>query len=96
MTQGPEHIGNQDGLPPAEPPPDGLKRFPVVGVGASAGGLEALEVMLQRFTIDSMAFVVVQHLAPAQQSRLAELLGRWTRMTVVTVTDGMRVEPNHV
>jgi len=69
----------------------------IVGVGASAGGLEAFEQLLAALPADSgMAFVLVQHLAPKHESILSELLGRATKMPVVEVTQGMRVEANRV
>ncbi|HVX86070.1 MAG TPA: chemotaxis protein CheB [Phycisphaerae bacterium] len=71
--------------------------FPVVGVGASAGGLEAYTEFLQACEADSgMAFVLIQHLSPKHQSMLAELLGKQTKMPVLQVEDGMEVKPNHV
>ena len=72
-------------------------RFAVVGMGASAGGLEALEEFFQKMPADSgMAFVVVQHLDPTHDDMLAELLQRNTTMPVRRVQDGMTVEPDHV
>jgi two-component system CheB/CheR fusion protein len=71
-------------------------RFPIVGIGASAGGLEALQAIMRRIRPDRMAFVVVQHLSPVHESLLTELLGRCTEMPVSTVEDGQRVEPAHV
>src|SRR5262245_9138417 len=71
--------------------------FPVVGVGASAGGLEAFRQLLDHLPNDTgMAFVFVQHLDPARESILAELLSRATDMPVKEVKHGMRVEPNCV
>ena len=71
--------------------------FPIVGIGASAGGLEALELFLANVPADSgMAFVIVQHLDPTHKDVLAELLQRGTRMRVFQVKDRMRVEPNCV
>ena len=71
--------------------------FPVVGVGASAGGLEAFTRLLRALPIDSgMAFVLVQHLAPAHDSALAGILSRATTMPVTEVMEERRVEPNHV
>jgi two-component system, chemotaxis family, CheB/CheR fusion protein len=68
-----------------------------VGVGASAGGLEAFEQLLAALPSDSgMAFVLVQHLAPKHASILSELLRKSTRMPVVEVSEGMKVEANHV
>src|SRR3989441_5285385 len=69
----------------------------VVGVGASAGGLEAFEQLLRSLPNDTgLAFVLVQHLAPKHESMLSELLAKATRMPVIEVTQGMRVQPNHV
>src|SRR5215475_12814165 len=71
--------------------------FPIVGVGASAGGLEAFRQLLGHLPNDTgMAFVFVQHLDPARESVLAELLSRATDMPVKEVEQGMRVEPNCV
>ncbi len=71
--------------------------FPVVGVGASAGGLEAFTQMLGALPADTgMAFVLVQHLAPKHASLLTEILARATTMPVAEAQDEMRVEPNHV
>src|SRR5213592_1714215 len=69
----------------------------VVGVGASAGGLEAFEQLLRALPDDTgLAFVLVQHLAPKHESMLSELLAKATRMPVVEVTQGMQVQANHV
>ena len=69
----------------------------VVGVGASAGGLEALEVMFDNIAADSrMAFVVIQHLSPDFRSLMDELLARHTRLTIHRVENGMFVEPNSI
>ena len=71
--------------------------FPIVGIGCSAGGLNALERFFTHAPADSgMAFVVVQHLAPSHESALPELLQRLTRMTVIEVGDGMRIKRNCV
>jgi two-component system CheB/CheR fusion protein len=78
-------------------PPDNTANFPIIGIGASAGGLEALELFFQHFPSDSgMAFVVVSHLAPNQSSALAEILQRTTDMSVVEAHDQMLVLANHV
>src|SRR5262245_6293867 len=70
---------------------------PVVGLGASAGGLEAFQTFLAATPIDSgLAFVLVQHLDPNHESMLAELFPRRTEMPVQQVTDGMPIEPNNV
>ncbi|MBC8126513.1 MAG: PAS domain-containing protein [Gloeobacteraceae cyanobacterium ES-bin-144] len=71
--------------------------FPIVGIGASAGGLEALEQFLQRVPVGSgMAFVIVQHLDPTRKGLMAELLQRCTRMKVMQVKDRTRVKPDCV
>jgi two-component system CheB/CheR fusion protein len=71
--------------------------FPIVGIGASAGGLEAFTGLLQHLPIDTgMAFVFIQHLAPQHASMLPSLLSRTTDMPVMEVQHGMPVEPNHV
>ncbi len=71
--------------------------FPIVGIGASAGGLEAFEQFFNNMPPDSgMAFVLVQHLDPTHKSILADLIRSFTRMSVTEVKDGMKVEPNSV
>jgi chemotaxis methyl-accepting protein methylase len=80
---------------PSEPPAAGS--FPIVGIGCSAGGLEALEKFLSHVPAESgMAFVIVQHLAPNHLSALPELLRHHARMPVVEVMDGMAVAPDSV
>lgn len=70
---------------------------PIVGIGASAGGLEALELFLKNVPLESgMAFVIVQHLDPTYRGVMVELLQRTTIMPVAQITDRMRIEPNHV
>src|SRR3954470_15590786 len=77
--------------------PDPAKGFSVVGIGASAGGYEAFTKFLERLPLDTgMAFVLVQHLDPAHESRLSELLSRTTRLPVMEVKRSTPVEPNHV
>lgn len=71
--------------------------FPIVGIGASAGGLEALELFLNKVPQHSgMAFVVVQHLDPTHKGILPELLQRVTDMQVFQVKDRMKVQPDCV
>ena len=71
--------------------------LPVVGIGASAGGLEALEVFLKNVPDRSgVAWVIVQHLDPADKGTMVSLLQRSTRMKVVQVADRQEVEANHV
>ncbi len=72
-------------------------KFPIVGIGASAGGLEALEGFVENMPNNSgMAFVIVQHLDPKHVSLLPELLQRKTEMNVVQVTNHLKVEINNV
>jgi two-component system CheB/CheR fusion protein len=69
----------------------------IVGVGASSGGLEAIEAFFKAMPPDSgVAFVVIQHLSPDHKSLMAELLSKRTRMPVHRAEDGMWVEPNAV
>ena len=71
--------------------------FPIVGIGCSAGGLEALEKFLTHVPSGSgMAFVIVQHLAPEHVSALPDLLKRFTAMPVTEAADGMVVMPDSV
>ena len=74
-----------------------IATFPVVGIGASAGGLAAFEAFFSGMpeSVDpGMAFVLVQHLAPDHKSLLTDLIRRYTRMQVFEVEDGMKVRPN--
>jgi len=89
---------------PQRPPParrtavaaDGAA-FPVVALGASAGGLEACIKLLDALPAQTgMAFILVQHLDPTHRSLLVELLAEHTRLTVVQAADGMPVEPEHL
>src|SRR5688572_8956364 len=78
--------------PHADGPP-----FPVVGVGASAGGLEALTELLEHLPANpGLAFLLVPHLDPHHKSLMPEILGRVTAMPVREVTEGMAVEVDHV
>lgn len=71
--------------------------FYVVGVGASAGGLEALQQLFAKMPADSgMSFVVVQHLSPDFESHMDDLLGRKTAIPTQLVEDGVTVEPNRI
>ncbi len=76
---------------PSTPP------FSIVGIGASAGGLEAIQAFFEATPTDSgMAFVVVQHLSPDHKSLMVELLSRKTEIPVCRADDGMAVEPDHI
>ncbi len=71
--------------------------FPIVGIGASAGGLAAFEAFFSAMPADAdpgMAFVLVQHLSPDHKSILTEIIQRYTRMQVFEVQDGVRVQAN--
>ena len=87
--------------PKGKKPPTGRKAAlsgcPIVGVGASAGGLEAFTQLLNQLPLDTgFGFVLVQHLDPQHESALTQLLARATAMPVHEVTNNLRVEPNHV
>ncbi len=91
-----------DNLPSRSPEKAGLalstkKAFSIVGIGASAGGLEAFMELLKHLPADSgLGFVLVQHLDPTHESALTQLLGRVTPMPVSEVANGQAVLPNHV
>ena len=71
--------------------------FPIVGIGASAGGLEPITKLLENLPSKTgLSFVVIQHLATGQASMLPEILSRSTKMKVQQATDGMQVEQDHV
>jgi two-component system, chemotaxis family, CheB/CheR fusion protein len=71
--------------------------FPIVGIGASAGGLAAFEALFTHIAPDSgMAYVVIQHLRSSHKSILPEILQRYTAMPIHEVTDGIAVEPDCV
>jgi len=77
--------------------PSASERFPIVGIGASAGGLEALETFFGYMSPESgIAFVVVMHQPLHHVSLLPELLGRCTTMRVLAAADGMTIEPNSI
>lgn len=79
---------------------DGTKSdnlFPVVGIGASAGGLDAFTKLLKAIPEDSgMAYVLVQHLDPNHVSLLPDILQKVTVLPVIEITDDIKVEPNHI
>ncbi len=87
-------------LPPIlsiQPSQSPNKSFPVVGVGASAGGLEAFTQLLTALPIDTgMAFILIQHLSADHKSLLADILSRQTKLPVTEAIDKTPVEPNHV
>ena len=76
---------------------DGANLFPIVGIGASAGGLDALEQFFQNVPENSgMAFVVIQHLDPNHIGLMPELLQRITSLKVLQAKDNLKVKPNYV
>jgi two-component system, chemotaxis family, CheB/CheR fusion protein len=76
------------------PPSDS---FPVVAIGASAGGLEAYKEFFHALPVDTgLAFVLIQHLDPSHHSLLAEILSKATKLPVDEVRSGIRIKPNHV
>ena len=84
---------------PEEAPPKQTadNSFPIVGIGASAGGLEAFTELLHHLPqTTGMAFVLVQHLDPTHGSVLREILSRTTKIPVIEVSDAMTVERDHV
>ncbi|MEX2402665.1 MAG: chemotaxis protein CheB, partial [Balneolales bacterium] len=75
------------------------KGFPIVGIGASAGGLAAFEAFFSAIPDDKqtgMAFVLVQHLAPGHKSELSHLIQRCTHLPATEARDRMRLEPDHI
>lgn len=81
----------------AQSGPQPERKGPVVGIGASAGGLEAFSRFLRHLPPDTgYGFVLVQHLDASHPSSLSAILGRATTMPVAEATDGARVAPNHV
>ena len=77
--------------------PSPVTSFPIIGIGCSAGGLDALEKFFSNVPpISGTAFIVVQHLAPDHSSALPELLRRFTSMTVTEIKDGVTVQPDCV
>ncbi|HJX29608.1 MAG TPA: chemotaxis protein CheB [Thermoanaerobaculia bacterium] len=100
----PKTGARKGGAPPvaseAEPDaPSGIPQsaFPIVGIGASAGGLEAFREVLQSLPADTgAAFVLVQHLAASHESILPVLLSRSTSMQVLEAKDGEKIQPDHV
>ncbi len=71
--------------------------YPVVGIGASAGGLEAMTALFDaESTLDGMAMLIVQHLDPTSESHLVALLSKHTSLTIRPAEEGLEIEPNHV
>lgn len=110
VTQKPPTVSSKRGRSPSRNPAEAAKpagesaevqraaaEFPIIGIGASAGGLEALELFLKHVPVSSgMGYVIVQHLDPTRKGMLPELLGRCTTMPVVQVKDLTTVLPDCV
>jgi two-component system, chemotaxis family, CheB/CheR fusion protein len=89
----PRRVPRRDGTPATS----GTTAFPIVGIGASAGGLEAFKKFFTAMPADcGLAFVLIQHLDPTRESHTAELVGTFTRMPVMQVNGATRVEVNRV
>jgi two-component system CheB/CheR fusion protein len=83
--------------PPPRPEPTGADSFPIAGIGASAGGLEAFRELLIHLRKDAgMAYVLVPHLDPDHHSVLAEILSRFAKIPITEVMDGMPVQRDHI
>lgn len=81
----------------ARSPPVHAAPFPIVGIGASAGGLDALTKLVSSLPVDGgMAYILVQHLDPSHKSLMAELLAEHTAMPVLQATQGARLEIDHI
>src|SRR4051812_45500699 len=105
-----EFKNRDDGLPSVAPdfveaeiwldnivPTHGYEMAPMIGLGGSAGSIQALTEFFKAMPGDSgMVFVVILHLSPTHESSMAELLARSTSMPVVQAENGQQVEPNHV
>src|SRR6185295_6251332 len=81
---------------PARRAPRGSGDFLIIGIGASAGGLEACKKLVDALPAgNGMAFILVQHLAPTHESMMVDLLAGHTAMTVLQAADGMPIERDH-
>src|SRR5579859_3013552 len=103
MPQSPSHRANEARPrssrrpPPARRAPRGSEDFPVVGIGASAGGLDACRQLVEALPAGTgMAFILVQHLDPTHESMMVDLLAGHTAMRVRQATDGMPIEREHL
>src|ERR1700693_766406 len=82
---------------PARGPPRGPDDFLIVGIGASAGGLDACRKLVEALSArNGMAFILVQHLDPTHESMMVDLLASHTAMTVRQAADGMLLERDHL
>ena len=77
--------------------PEKKESFPIVGIGSSAGGIEALIGFFSAMPANTgMAFIVVQHMSPKHESLLPKILQNYTRMVATQATDGVQIQPDHV
>jgi two-component system CheB/CheR fusion protein len=82
---------------PLGDPPRSSDKFPIVAVGASAGGLDACRKLVSALpAANGMAFILVQHLDPTHESMMVDLLAGHTSMLVLQAVDGMLIESNHL
>jgi two-component system, chemotaxis family, CheB/CheR fusion protein len=73
------------------------KSFPIIGIGASAGGLDAMMALFDAGpSLEGMAFIIVQHLDPKGDSHLVDLIARHTSLKVRPAQDGLAIKPNHI
>ena len=78
-------------------PPATVQNFPIVGIGASAGGLAAFKKLLGAIPENSgMAYVLVQHLDPSHDSILPEILQKVTTIPVYEITEDIHLAPDHI
>ncbi len=92
LTQKPKKTKNKKPLSVKSNP-----SFPIVGVGASAGGLEAFIALLSKMPVDTgMAFILIQHLDPTHPSLSTEIISRSTKLRIEEVADKTRIKPNHI
>ena len=97
MTQAPSESPNSNTIPEIEPVKPDPRPSYIIGIGASAGGLEALEKLVAGLDVDSSAaFVIIQHLSPDYKSMMDTLLARHTRMPIVVVQDNMPLVANRI
>lgn len=76
---------------------EGERKFPIVGIGASAGGLEAIEGFFANTPPEiQVAFVIIQHLAPEHKSVMGSLLEKYTKLKVVEIRNGMQLHPGYI
>src|SRR5262249_42665777 len=99
IKEDPESIdqGHDEILEPEEERSTGFSPFPIVGIGASAGGLEAFRQLLSELPESTgMSFVLIQHLDPKHESRLTDVLKSSSRLPIQEATNATQVEPDHV